>query len=450
METDDKAVNILTAIGKTKGLGDLQEHGLGGGCILAKYSGGGILSVAVDGSGEIAPSAEMKPASPSDWDGVKERRTPEDGPGVSLISLADVKTEPVGWLWKDWLPAGMLTILAGAPGCGKTTIALSLAATLSKRNSRWPDGSECTEPGRTVIWSGEDVMAQTIKPRLVAMGADCSRISFCSAVREKSDAGGVEERPFDPAADIPELERTIERMGGVKLLIIDSIASAVAGDAHRNNETREALQPIVDLAGKTGCAVIGITHFSKGTQGRNPTERVNGSLAFGALARMVLVATKGKPGEKRLLAKAKANICSDSGGALQYDIQGTTVQDETTGGDMETSLIEWGDRIAGDVQDLLDEAEGVGRSGRADGGNMEDAVNFLTAFLKDGEHLKDDVLETAKSEGITGKTLRTASERLGIVKTRGKKGESGRKAGCGYWSLPKEPGTAPWNEDDAA
>ena len=54
----------------------------------------------------------------------------------------------------------------------------------------------------------------------------------------------------------------------------------------KNAEVRRGLQPLVDFAGETGCAVLGGTHFTKGTTGRDPTERVTGSLAFGALARL--------------------------------------------------------------------------------------------------------------------------------------------------------------------
>ena len=59
------------------------------------------------------------------------------------------------------------------------------------------------------------------------------------------------------------------------------IVSAVAGDSHKGAEVRRALQPVVTLAQRLGCAVLGITHFSKGTNGRDPVERVTGSIAFG-------------------------------------------------------------------------------------------------------------------------------------------------------------------------
>lgn len=443
--------NVLESIGKEKRLGNLLEYRKDKGCFLAKYSlSEEILSVKCDDSGEIANSPEMKDASTYDWDKAEKCSVQDNPEGVTLISLADVKMEPINWLWKNWLPASMLTILAGAPGCGKTTIALSFAATLATGGT-WPDGTKCSESGKTVIWSGEDDISQTIKPRLVAMGADCKKISFCRSTKK---AGDKESKPFDPAEDMRELENTIKQEGNVRLLIIDSIVSAVPGDSHRNNETRLALQPIVDLAGKTKCAVIGITHFSKGTQGRNPTERVNGSVAFGAVARIVLVAAKGhQPKDKCILTVSKANNCPTDDHSFEYEIRGTVVQDETTGGNIETSLIEWGEKISGDAQTLLDKAEGV--TGRADGGNINEASEFLKEYLKDGEHPCAEIQKAAKEDGITQKTLRTASERLKVIKTRGKKGDTNRKTGLSYWSLPRENDVASWNardltDDDAA
>ena len=49
---------------------------------------------------------------------------------VRLIRGDAVILEAINWLWPGFLPAGVLTLLGGAPGCGKTTIALSMAATI--------------------------------------------------------------------------------------------------------------------------------------------------------------------------------------------------------------------------------------------------------------------------------------------------------------------------------
>jgi putative DNA primase/helicase len=85
------------------------------------------------------------------------------------------------------------------------------------------------------------------------------------------------------------------------MMIVDPIVSAISGDAHRANDVRRNLQALVDMAGSYGCAVLGISHFAKGTKGTSPAERVIGSQAFVALARMVLVAGKDEAAERRIL-----------------------------------------------------------------------------------------------------------------------------------------------------
>jgi hypothetical protein len=61
---------------------------------------------------------------------------------VVLTCGADLTPEPVQWLWPDWLALGKFHLLAGAPGQGKTTIAMGMAATVTI-GGRWPDGSRC-------------------------------------------------------------------------------------------------------------------------------------------------------------------------------------------------------------------------------------------------------------------------------------------------------------------
>jgi len=73
------------------------------------------------------------------------------------------------------------------------------------------------------------------------------------------------------------------------------------------------------LAAKINAALLGISHLSKNTEGRDPVERVTGSIAFGAVARLVMVAAKGAVAEegtegRRILARAKSNLGPDQGG----------------------------------------------------------------------------------------------------------------------------------------
>ncbi len=335
--------------------------------------------------------------------------------GVVLTCGADLKPEPVTWQWRGWLAQGKLHILAGAPGLGKTTIALACASTVSS-GGRWPDGTAC-KAGNVLIWSGEDDPADTLLPRLLAAGADPDRIYFVQGTRVDGEV-----LPFDPARDIGAILGAVEQIGGIDLLIVDPIVSAVAGDSHKNTEVRRALQPLVDLGASLKCAVLGISHFSKGGQGQDPTQRVVGSVAFAAVARVVWVAAKvrGEDGEsKRILARAKSNIGPDEGG-FEYHIE----QAEPLPG-IEASYIAWGQSVAGTARELLSEPEDG-----EDKGPRDDAEEFLREVLKDGPTPAKTIKAEALEAGHAFRTVRRAADNLHVIKRKG-----GMSEGW-YWSLP--------------
>lgn len=337
--------------------------------------------------------------------------------GVILVNGADLQPQPVRWLWRDWLALGKLHILAGAPGQGKTTIALAFAATVTS-GGRWPDGSRC-EPGNVLVWSGEDDPADTLKPRLLAAGADEKRVYFISGSRVN---GEVEA--FDPARDMAALQAQAERIGNVRLIIVDPVVSAVTGDSHKNTETRRALQPLVDLAASIGAALVGITHFSKGGQGSDPTQRVVGSVAFTAVARVVLVAAKVKSEEgedRRILARSKSNIGPDEGG-FEYRLE----QSEPLPG-IHASYVAWGASVEGTARELLsDPNEQADEYASA----KDEAADFLRQVLGDDVVPMKSVEAEAKEAGIAWRTVRRAADALGV---RSRKGEGGKW----YWNLPK-------------
>lgn len=327
-------------------------------------------------------------------------------PTVRLVRGDAVKLEPVRWLWHGFLPAGMLAILGGAPGCGKTTIALSLAATLT-RGGTWPDGSLCTEPADVLIWSGEDAQPVTAA-RLVASGADLARVQFVDGI----DDGGA----FDPARDMDLLESAAAKLVAPRLLILDPIVSAVAGDSHKNAEVRKALQPVVDMAQRIGCAVLGITHFSKGTTGRDPVERITGSLAFAALARLVLVAAKVKPepgdeGEaRRVLVRAKSNIGPDDGG-FAYSLERLEVAPEVEG-----QRVQWLEALDGSAREVLADAE-TDTAGDDEGG-PRDCAEWLRDFLAAGAAPVREVKRCADEAGFAWRTVQRAMRRAGADSRR--------------------------------
>ena len=345
---------------------------------------------------------------------------PKVGETVNLIRATDITPEPINWLWVGWLAIGKIHILAGIAGHGKSTILFVFAATISI-GGRWPDGTRAPI-GDVVIWSGEDDPADTIIPRLIASGADLHRIHIVKGVTTDG-----EKRSFDPATDIPLLRQAMDGKE-VKLLIVDPIVSAVAGDSHKNAEVRRSLQPLVDLAAETGCAVYGVTHFTKGTAGKEPVERVTSSLAFGALTRMVTVAMKlpdngEHPKSARLFARAKSNIGPDGGG-FYYFIEVGPVPGHP---DIENTSVLWGSAVNGTAKEMLAKAELPGE----DQTLTDDAMMWLKDALSDGPVEAAGVLKAGKDIGYSKTTLHRAKSRLGIKSTK-----VGFAKGWG-WFLPE-------------
>ena len=338
-------------------------------------------------------------------------------PAVRLIRGDAVALEPVRWIWPGFLPAAMLTILGGAPGCGKTTIALSLAATVTSGGT-WPDGAGWHTPGDVVIWSGEDAHA-VLAARLVAMGADMRRVHFIDGI------SGSDGEAFDPGRDMPLLEAKAEGLAAPRLLILDPIVSAVAGDSHKGAEVRRSLQPVVALAQRLGCAVVGITHFSKGTAGRDPAERITGSIAFAALARLVLVAAKVKAGDdgepRRVLVRAKSNIGPDDGG-FAYSLDRIEVAPEVEG-----QRVLWLEALEGSARDVLAEAE-ADPDGDDESSALAEAVQFLRSELRDGPKPAKAIFREARDAGHSERTIKRAKAEL--------QAESIKEKAGWVWALP--------------
>jgi putative DNA primase/helicase len=330
-----------------------------------------------------------------------------------LVSAAKVKPEPVRWLWPDWLSLGKLHLLAGSPGTGKTTIAVSLAAAITT-GAAWPDGGTC-EPGDVLIWSGEDGIADTLLPRFLAAGGDRERLHFAGAV---SDSG--RSRPFNPATDLSRLIAAARTMPNLRLIVLDPVVAVIVGDSHKNSETRRDLQPVVGMAEELDVAVLGITHLSKGTTGREPLERVMGSIAFAAVARVVLATVKARdPQQPHRLVRAKSNLGPDRGG-LEYNLLSAPVP----GHDFHAQRVDWGQPLDGSAHELM-----------AIEGEEDDALasarEFLAVLLAKGPLAVRELKPAALAHGHKWRTVERAKPDLGIKAIKG-------VGGAWFWTLPVE------------
>jgi len=318
--------------------------------------------------------------------------------------------EKIEWLWPGWLAKGKLHVLAGQKAAGKSTITFDLMARLTS-GTQWPDGKPAPI-GSALIWSGEDGISDTILPRFVAAGGDLGRIFPIDDIVVDGAA-----RPFDPGTDMAALIDAAAAIDDLRMAVIDPVVMAlpVASDSHKNTETRRGLQPLVEFAEHRGVALLGVTHFSKGTADREPVERVTGSLAFGALPRIVLGAAADDDGNKRRLVRIASNI-GPSGGGIEYSLfQAPLVGYD----DFSAQRIDWGSRLTGPARELLDTTKQSAQAA---------AEEFLATFLADGPRPQREVKDAAEAHCHAWRTVQRAQQKRGIAS---------RKEGKAWvWELP--------------
>ena len=343
---------------------------------------------------------------------------------LDMRCMADIEPEKIDWLWPGRIATGKQTLIGGEPGLGKSQLTTAIAATVTT-GGEWPCDEGRAPLGSVLILSAEDDARDTIRPRLDAAGANVRGVHLISAVRQSD---GDRRRTFNLQADLALLEDAIQRIGDVRLVIIDPVSSYLGKtDSHKNADVRGTLEPLGDMASRLRVAVISITHFSKGT-GQSAVNSFIGSIAFIAAARAAFIVTRDPDDPtRRLFVQAKNNLAGDCGG-LAF-----RVEQRLIGNDIVASAITWeSERIARTADEIL----AANRDGNETPERSE-AEEFLRTILSNGPQPATEIEAEAKGAGLSMRTVRRAQKGLGIKPYR--KAESGDglgKLGRWYWSLP--------------
>ena len=295
--------------------------------------------------------------------------------------MADVESKNVEFLWYPYIPYGKITIIQGDPGEGKTTAVLRIAALLTK-GEKLPEDNQEREPVNVIYQTAEDGLADTVKPRLEAAGADCSRILVID----------------ESAENLSMLDSRIEealKETGAKLIILDPIQAYLGSnvDMHRANEIRPVMKHLGNIAEKYGCAIILIGHMNKAS-GSKSTYRGLGSIDFQATARSVLIVGRIKDDPTcRVIVHDKSSLAPE-GPSIAFRL------DKDNG-------FEWEGIIDITVDELL--------SGEQKTSKLNKAKDFLKSYLADGPKAYNDIEVEAAENGIKSRTLYTAKDELGVV-----------------------------------
>ena len=328
-----------------------------------------------------------------------------DEPNLKLINMEQVEVEKIDWLLYPFIPFGKVTIVQGDPGEGKTTMVLQIIAKLTKGEAVLPSGSDepaleektmDLEPVNVIYQTAEDGLGDTIKPRLLSAGADCSRVMV------------IDDNDQALTMMDARLEEAIIRTKA-RLVVLDPIQGflGAAVDMHRANEIRPLMKRIAVLAEKYHCAIILIGHMNKNSNGKS-SYRGLGSIDFQAAARSVLIVgrIKDEP-EIRVVCHVKSSLAPE-GKSVAFRL------DKDTG-------FEWIGEYDISADDLLSEDNR--------GQKIHEAKEFLKEILVSGSVAQTKVAEEAESRGIKKKTLWNAKKELEI--------ESVKIGNQWFWMLPE-------------
>ena len=326
-------------------------------------------------------------------------------PNLKLINMEQVEIEKIDWLLYPFIPFGKVTIVQGDPGEGKTTMVLQIIAKLTKGEAVLPSDSDesaleektmVLEPVNVIYQTAEDGLGDTIKPRLLSAGADCSRVMVI-------DDGDQALTMMDA-----RLEEAIIQTKA-RLVVLDPIQGFLGADVdmHRANEIRPLMKRVALLAEKYHCAIILIGHMNKNSNGKS-SYRGLGSIDFQAAARSVLIVgrIKDEP-EIRVVCHVKSSLAPE-GKSIAFRL------DKDTG-------FEWIGKYDISADDLL--------SGDNRGQKIHVAKEFLQEVLASGSVAQTKVAEEAESRGIKKKTLWNAKKELEI--------DSVKIGNQWFWMLPE-------------
>ncbi|MDP2914911.1 MAG: AAA family ATPase [Candidatus Aminicenantes bacterium] len=328
-----------------------------------------------------------------------------ESPMSSFKPLSAVEPQAISELWTGRILFGMLNLLAGPPGGGKSVLTIAIAA-IKSRDLGLPDSKEIITGCDSLFLCAEDPIAQAVRPRAEANGADLNRI-FC-----------IEAEDLDAGEIFGRLRQALAANPRIKFVVVDPLNAFLKSgtDYFRDPDVRRALlRPLAALAEETGAAVLGICHLNKRTDESGALNRIGGSVAYGAAARSVLALGLDPDNpERRLMAPVKYNY-SKMPGTIAFTIgDGGRVE-------FEPNVVDIG------ADEILQRRD----PGQAAEGNF--AAEWLVEQLKGGPVDFKGLLQAAKKESIGRTTIFRVRKKVGVIT---------RVSGFGQfksstWELPK-------------
>lgn len=214
--------------------------------------------------------------------------------------LQTVKTERLQWAWEDTIPLGVVSLLGGRAGIGKSTF---LAWLTSQVTNGTLQGDFKGSPRQVTFVAGEDDLARVLVPRLQAAGANLANVNAISARQDESDGTHWVSMP-NVRQDLGDLKEVLYE-SGTGLLIIDPLSATMEGDTNSEQVVRSQLGRLAHLAGEMNIAVLAVKHWHKGAG--ESIDRISGSHGFTDIVRSVLQLVPDEDTNQLILTADKNN-----------------------------------------------------------------------------------------------------------------------------------------------
>jgi hypothetical protein len=329
--------------------------------------------------------------------------------------FSEITPQPIKWLMPGRLAHGKLSLFDGNPGLGKSLVTLDLAARITTGRPL-PDCTTGTEPANVIILNAEDGPADTISPRLQALGANLDRVF-------QFRKGFLDEHgPFRLPNHTGFLRNAIKDTTAV-LVVLDPLVAFFDASVQINNDmsVRRALIPLAELADQCGVHVAMIRHLNK-QRGFEAMYRGGGSIGLLASSRSAFLFSRDPDDSNRtIIAQIKNNLAPPQP-SLTYRIESNQAGDFTGIQWLEHSNLTAGQLLA---------AAGIKPPGLT---AIDRAKEFLLTFLGDGPRSTLDIADAARPHGHSDRTLDRARGKLGITYKRVWVKSEHRS--LTFWSLP--------------
>ena len=311
-----------------------------------------------------------------------------------LDTYANIPREEPSYLWEPYFPPSAITVIAGYPGGGKSSIALDIAARAA-RGDALPDGSHVTEK-------------ITVAYQCTEVGKLGIITTILDNARAPLDAIHLIRGSKLKLADV-RIERAIKE-SNAKVLIFDPMQQFFEKDMNTAQTVRRELSILTDYAVKYDCAVILIGHFAKDT----PSEALYhglGSAEIAAVPRSILHVIR--PDERSSFGYLRQ--VKNSYGALGSDFA-FEIND--------LGKVDWIGPVDEDEKESL-----ITETMKATAPKTTAAMTDMYNLLHERDYPYDEIFPLLMSKGHTRATILVSKKQLGVDSI---------KRGKWYWHLPED------------